>query len=204
MQVRSKSRPRARGRVSTPERPRAATGFQPDVSRTRPWPLPASQRAPRGSPRAPPPPITQAPPQSQAGFYGQQEQQQMAHNPYAMWPQVRVAREPRATRLARVVPLSPRQIRPRIAKRALTTSDPCPPIPSAGHDEPLRHRRSGHVPRLPGAFARRPSLPPARIPPLATAAPPPSRPRLTSAKYLISPSSGELRRRGFRHGCRRG
>ena len=53
----------------------------------------------------------------------------MAHNPYAMWPQVRVAREPRATRLARVVPLSPRQIRPRIAKRALTTSDPCPPYP---------------------------------------------------------------------------
>ena len=27
------------------------------------------------------------------------------------------------------VPLSPRQIRPRIAKRALTTSDPCPPYP---------------------------------------------------------------------------
>jgi hypothetical protein len=33
--------------------------------------------------------------QAQAGYYGQQQPQQMAHNPYAaMWPQVREGRSP--------------------------------------------------------------------------------------------------------------
>ena len=92
-----------------PERPRAVTGLEPDVSRMPPPFLPLQWRL--WLTARPTAPITQAPPQSQAGFYGQQQQQQMAQNPYAMWPQVRVRAEPRATRPPRRA-LSPRQIRP--------------------------------------------------------------------------------------------
>ena len=201
MQVRLKSCSRAHEAVSMPERPRAATGLEPTFRDA--TSVSAASVAPVAH-RAPTAPITQAPPQSQAGFYGQQQQQQMTQNPYAMWPQVRVRASP-----APLAPphraLSPRQIRPYrpSARGHLRPLDP--PIPSAGHDEPLRYRWSGHVPGLPGAFARHPSL--SRLDAaLATAAPPLTTTETERRRAPFSPPSflpGELRRLGSRRGRRK-
>jgi hypothetical protein len=80
----------------------------------------------------------------------------MAHNPYAMWPQVRnraCASSPlRSTRFCHFSDLAAGALsRPALTSYFLA--------PLADHDEPLRHRRPGHVPGIHGTS---PALAPPR------------------------------------------
>ena len=155
MQVRLKSCSRAHEAVSMPERPRAATGLEPDVSRMPPRFLPLQWRLwLTARPTAP----HHAGSSTVSGWFlraataaadGAEPLRDVASGARA--------REPRATRPPASCPITSPD--PTVSpERALTTSDPSPHIPSAGHDEP-RYRWSGHRTRSsPGAFARHPSL----------------------------------------------
>ena len=198
---------RARGRVSTPERPRAATGFQPDVSRTRPWPLPALlPSAPWLTARPTAPHHAGSSPVSgwflraaTAAADGAQPLRDVATG-------ARRARAPRHPPRPRRAPIaSPDPTAYRGAR-----ADHLRPLPPLSPPQAMMnpYGTAGQV-MYPGYLVRsRAAHPsPRRESRLGNRGTPPphDEPRLTTARNISSLyPSGELRRRGFRHGRRRG